>query len=232
MLAEAQSNTAHAGDLIYVHDPMCSWCWAFRPQWEQLLRALPDGLGTVRILGGLAPDSDVPMPEPMRRHLQEVWRTIADTVPGTRFNHDFWRRCEPRRSTYPACRAVIAARNQGDQWDEAMTLGIQTAYYLDARNPSEDHVLIEIAGSIGLDADRFAMDLNAGQTHEALLGEIALSRSLGVSGFPTLMLARSGQVARLPLDYNDSSATLKAIRSGLEALQAGRFANSNSPNDE
>ena len=76
------------------------------------------------------------------------------------------------------------------------------------------------------------MDLNAGQTHKALLGEIALSRSLGVSGFPALMLARDGLVTRLLLDYNDASATLEAIRSGLEALQAGRFANSSSPNDE
>ena len=28
--------------LTYVHDPMCSWCYAFRPVWEAVVSGLPD----------------------------------------------------------------------------------------------------------------------------------------------------------------------------------------------
>ena len=45
-------------NLYYAHDPMCSWCWAFRPTWKRIVKALPENLAVRRILGGLAPDSD------------------------------------------------------------------------------------------------------------------------------------------------------------------------------
>jgi protein-disulfide isomerase-like protein with CxxC motif len=58
--------------------------------------------------------------------------TLAD---GTEFNFDFWTKCQPRRDTYKACRAVIAASQQNAE--EAMIEAIQKAYYLRAMNPSE-----------------------------------------------------------------------------------------------
>ena len=42
--------------LYYVHDPMCSWCWGFRPTWLALQDQLPEGVRVQRLLGGLAPD--------------------------------------------------------------------------------------------------------------------------------------------------------------------------------
>jgi len=41
------------------------------------------------VLGGLAPDSDQPMPEQMQRYLQQTWQRFQQVVPGTRFNFDF-----------------------------------------------------------------------------------------------------------------------------------------------
>ncbi|MYB34502.1 MAG: DsbA family protein [Gammaproteobacteria bacterium] len=194
---------------------MCSWCWAFRPQLDRILQSLPDNIRVVRLLGGLAPDSNEPMPETMRQHLQEVWRTIAHAVPGTRFNFDFWQDCIPRRSTYPACRAVIAARNQGIEWDEKMVRAIQQAYYLEARNPSEEQTLIEIAKTIGLDDRRFSQDLGSTQTQGTLLDEITLSRNLGISGFPSLMLKQGNRLSRIPVDYTGHLSTVEAIKSTL-----------------
>ncbi|MGB5741033.1 MAG: DsbA family protein, partial [Sedimenticolaceae bacterium] len=93
-----------ACQLIYIHDPMCSWCWGFRPTFEQLCASLPRHVAVRRLLGGLAPDSDQPMPADMQMRLQQTWRRIQQRIPGTRFNFDFWRVCDPRRSTWPACR--------------------------------------------------------------------------------------------------------------------------------
>ena len=95
--------------LIYVYDPMCSWCWGFTPAWQQLKQAL-DGIVTIEYrVGGLAPDSSEPMPEHMQHILQNTWHTISNKL-GTKFNFDFWHTCQPRRSTYPACRAALLAR--------------------------------------------------------------------------------------------------------------------------
>ena len=125
---------------------MCSWCWAFRPAWTAIRARLPKDITPKRVLGGLAPDTRQPMPEAMRTYIQDNWRRIERAVPGTKFNFEFWNRCRPKRSTYPACRAVIAAIAQGREFEEPMIEAIQRAYYLDARNPSDDETLIALAG--------------------------------------------------------------------------------------
>lgn len=197
--------------LIYVHDPMCSWCWGFEPTRREIFAALPDGMPVQRLLGGLAPDSAAPMPESMRAGLQQTWRRIAAMIPGTRFNFGFWEKNTPRRSTYPANRAVIAARLQGEEFDPLMTAAIQKAYYLEARNPSDDSTLVELAGEIGLDRERFAADLAAESTHAALLAEIAQARALGIDSFPSLAVLVDGVPRHIGLAYDDAGTMLRQI---------------------
>jgi putative protein-disulfide isomerase len=197
--------------LYYIHDPMCSWCWGFRPALEELLAGLPDDVKVERLLGGLAPHSDEPMPELMREHLQQTWQRIQARIPGTPFNFDFWTHCAPRRSTGPACRAVIAARRQDPALDQAMTYAIQRAYYLEARNPSDRETLIELAGEIEADPVAFARDLDADETRQALADEIARARGMGVDSFPALVLDCSGSRWRIPVEYTDSDAILETI---------------------
>jgi putative protein-disulfide isomerase len=195
---------------------MCSWCWAFRPVMARIIEALPAGLPLIRLLGGLAPDSAEPMSSELQDYLQETWRTIERRVPGTRFNFEFWTRCQPRRSTYPACRAVIAARQQGAESEPAMILAIQEAYYLRAMNPSDDATLIALAEEIGLDRARFSGALNDPTTQGQLEQEIALGRSIGAEGFPSLVLEHAGQHHRLAYDYRDPAPVLAQIEGWLD----------------
>jgi len=197
--------------LYYVHDPMCSWCWAFAPVLAELEARLPAHIPMERLLGGLAPDSEEAMPAQMRDYLQATWREIQRRVPGTRFDFGFWERCTPRRSTYPACRAVIAARGQGEAFDGAMTRAIQQAYYTRALNPSEDATLIALAGELGLDVAAFSEALNAPSTRQRLAEEIARSRAMGADSFPSLVLQHHGRVQPVPVDYRDSDPMLSMI---------------------
>ena len=196
--------------LVYVHDPMCSWCWGFRPAYEALMARLPEDFNVMRIVGGLAPDSIVPMPEQMQQSLQQTWRTIQDHIPGTEFNFDFWAKCQPRRSTYPACRAVIAARYQGEEWDPIMTRGIQEAYYLNARNPSDNETLVAIAGEVGMDEVKFEADLVSDATQQALQTEIGFARQLGIQGFPSLALLTENQGWRIQVNHNQPCSMMNA----------------------
>ncbi len=195
--------------LYYIHDPMCSWCWGFSPTWQQIRTQLSTTLPVVYLLGGLAPDTNAPMPLEMQAKLQQTWHTIAQRL-GTRFNFDFWTLCQPRRSTYPACRAVIAAQQQGG--GEAMITAIQHAYYLNARNPSDDATLIELAKNLGLDTARFSHDLNDPTTQRELELQIALGQSLGAQGFPSLVYSDHTGKHLIHYDYLDPNITLSAIK--------------------
>jgi putative protein-disulfide isomerase len=197
--------------LYYVHDPMCSWCWGFEPTRVQIFKALDGHIKIERMLGGLAPDSDAPMAESMRLGLQQTWRRIQQIIPDTEFNFDFWEKCAPRRSTYPANRAVIAARAQGEKYDSLMTARIQRAYYREARNPSDNETLVELAGDIGLDVECFAEALVSDVTHRALLTEIQTVRAIGIDSFPSLAVQNSGRLTHIGLNYTDADAMLRQI---------------------
>ena len=202
--------------LYYAHDPMCSWCWGFRPVWELLQTRLPAEVRVRPILGGLAADSDQPMAPDMQSRLQDTWRRIEQRIPGARFNFAFWETCSPRRSTYPACRAVIAARMQRPGQESNMVLAIQRAYYEQARNPSDHTTLVELAGELGLDPRRFSSDLAAPATQAALERDIAHSRTLGLTGFPSLLLDVNGSRWPVPVNYTDHHPMLEHIRILLE----------------
>lgn len=192
--------------LYYAHDPMCSWCWGFDPVLKRLSGALPEGVRMQRLLGGLAPDSDLPMPLQLQQRLAQFWKTIQAHIPGTEFNFDFWTQCQPRRSTYPSCRAVIAARQQGKQFDALMTTAIQKAYYLQARNPSDEEVLIDLAEELGLDRQSFARQLKSVAVDQEFARERALCRDLGLNSFPSLLLDVGNVKHHVRINYRDSDA--------------------------
>jgi putative protein-disulfide isomerase len=205
--------------LFYIHDPMCSWCWGFSAVWQSILKQLPKGVQLETVLGGLAPDSDAPMPEDTQQFLKKTWKHIESVIPGTPFNYDFWSLCKPRRSTYPSCRAVIAARAIDPKRELEMISAIQTAYYLQAKNPSDAAVLIELAEAVGLDKTQFAKALNSADVEQSLEENIHTFRNfgatLGVSGFPSLVLKTHNGCAAIPIDYNNSAVTLDAIHAHL-----------------
>jgi len=208
--------TSQTNILYYVHDPMCSWCWAFAPVWQQVqaeLKQLP--VQVEYLLGGLAPDSSEPMPPEMQQMLQDTWRRIQQHVPGTEFNFAFWTDCQPRRSTWPACRAVLAAAKQDSERE--MIAALQRAYYLRAMNPSDDATSLQLAQELGLDVERFARDLNSAELHRQLQQHIGQAQSLPINGFPSLVLCSGNEQLPIQLDYNNAASMVQQIKDGLKA---------------
>jgi len=202
--------------LYYIHDPMCSWCWAMAPVLNEFIRKIPDDIEFRKLLGGLAPDTDEPMSEDLREMVQSSWRRILQHVPDTELNFAFWTDCVPRRSTYAACRAVIAARMQGADYEEAMNTAIQRAYYTQARNPSEESTLVALAGEIGLDVDRFREALHSEDVQQALEAEIAQAREMDVESFPAIVFRDHKGVRPILVDYTDARPMLAAIDAALK----------------
>ncbi len=197
--------------LYYVHDPMCSWCWAFKPTWDKVKEALLGKIELEYLLGGLAPDSSQPMPIETREYVKGNWKRIQEMIPNTRFNYAFWTSCEPKRSTYPACRAVICAKQQQPDFENLMIHGIQKSYYLEAQNPSNEDILINIAKKLDLNTDKFKIDLKSSQVNEILLDEIKLARSMNINSMPSLVLQFNDTLKVIDIDYLDANYIIKQI---------------------
>ncbi len=191
---------------------MCSWCWGFRPTWAKIRKALESKIEIQYIVGGLAPDTDTPMPDSMKMEVAGYWKGVQEHIPGTEFNFEFWDKCTPKRSTYPACRAVLAARKQNPESELDMIEAIQKAYYLNAQNPSEIETLVALAGSLELDVSLFEADLKSEALNKTLGQELVFARKIGERGFPSMILGGEGKYSYVPLNYNDPSDALLFIK--------------------
>jgi len=191
---------------------MCSWCYAFSQSWAALQQDLPRDIEIVYLVGGLAPDTTEPMPLATQKMVQQAWLRIEQTVSGVHFNWDFWSRNTPIRSTYPACRAVLAAKKQRAEAEPEMIRAIQIAYYQQAKNPSLPETLQACAREIGLDAETFLEDLTSPAIESELQHQIQLARSMDVYSYPSLRLVHNNTAFPVAIDYLDHRTMLNEIK--------------------
>jgi putative protein-disulfide isomerase len=203
--------------LLYVMDPMCSWCWAFSPTIQAIKKQFPE-LTIQYVMGGLAADSDSTMPLEQQKTIQSIWHQI-EAKTGTQFNYDFWTKCTPRRSTWRACRAIIVAEQLQLGSASTMAQAVQQAYYLEAKNPSDSSVLTALATSIGIDATEFSIQLDAENTHQQLKQHMMISQQLDVSGFPALRAVKDQQAIRVSDGYCSSEEVIKRLREIIEKAE-------------
>ena len=195
--------------LYYVHDPMCSWCYAFKSTLDTLKKHLDSNIKLVYVVGGLASHSDEIMPKDMQEKIENIWYEIEE-VTGTKFNHDFWEKCIPRRSTYLACEATMLARYENKE--EEMINAIQEAYYQKAMNPSDATTLISLAKQIGMDEKKFEEDLKSQKIEDDLQNELNFRRSLHVKTFPSLILEYKKELYPINIKYNDYETMLNQTK--------------------
>ena len=203
---------ASQNTLYYIHDPMCSWCYAFRQSLQEIQAALSASIRLKKIVGGLAQDSDIPMDQKTQEYVQKNWREIEKRVKNTHFNYAFWTKTTPIRSTYPACRAVLSAKQQGLEYEDQMIHAIQDGYYQQAQNPSLTSTLIEFAANLKLDLAKFKRDLASREIQQQLSDDIQFSQSIGARSFPSLILLRENQYHAISIDYNDSQHSIKFLQ--------------------
>src|SRR5919199_3212838 len=107
-------------DVRFFTDPACSWSWSTEPTVRKLMVEFGDDLRWTWVMGGLARDYTSGHEDPeagiggavgVYPGLINHWLDVADQgrMP---FDPRIWTEA-PIRSTYPACMAVKAAREQG-----------------------------------------------------------------------------------------------------------------------
>ena len=197
--------------LIYAYDPMCSWCYGFKPVLHTLTESLKHSHNIKYVLGGLAADSNELMPLSMQDQIKSNWERIENTIPGTKFNYDFWDECQPRRSTYPACRAVIAAKHQHNE--HKMIEAIQDAYYLNKKNPSDYSTLYQLAEQLKLNMSHFKQDIHSETIELELKQQIDFCKKIGADSFPSLFLLENKNNHHIVIDYNNVDTIIEHVKS-------------------
>jgi putative protein-disulfide isomerase len=181
------NGSAH-GRLVYVADPLCSWCYGFGPQLEDVLARHPD-IALEVVMGGLRAGNTEPMSPAFRDMLRGHWRHVAQLT-GLEFSDAIFEREGFVYDTEPPCRAVVAARSLDSRGALPLMKAIQSAFYRGGRDVTAPATLAAIATECGYDAASFSAALDSQAMRHATHADFARARGWGVTGFPTLALAR------------------------------------------
>ena len=107
--------------------------------------------------------------------------------------------------------------------EDDMISGIQKAYYLNAKNPSDLSTLVEMGCSIGLDETEFTQLIQSPLIEKQLQDDIKTAQSMGGTSFPSLFLEFGGkdnngmQNSPIGIDYNSPDKIIAAIAGVLRA---------------
>lgn len=170
--------------LIYVGDPMCSWCWGFAPE----IRSLAEDHPVEVVLGGLRPgpmaqELDDGMASSLARHWQHVTDQTGQPFDTTLLERrDGW-----VYDTEPAAIAVTTLRSMADEHTLDYFTEIQTAFYARGEDVTRLGVLVSLAAGIDIDRDLFAETIESDEARSRAWRDFSRARNWGITGFPTLV---------------------------------------------
>jgi len=185
--------------LLYIADPMCSWCYGFGPELSALLAGHP-GMQVDLVMGGLRAYNTNVMDAAMKDTLRGHWEHVRQAS-GQPFSQALFARDDFVYDTEPACRAIVVARSQAAGLALGLLRAIQTAFYRDGRDVTQGDVLADIAAETGLQRDLFIAAWNSQETQDAARADFTSTQSLGVKGFPILALVENSQLYLIANGY-------------------------------
>lgn len=208
--------------LIFVGDPMCSWCYGFGKELTDLM-ALHPGLPLDIVVGGVRAGATDVLDDAGKQFRLGHWARV-EASSGLPFNREA---LVARRGfvydTEPICRAVVAARRLAPQADLlAVFRALQVAFYVDGLDTTDGRILATVAAAAlraqGLDADTDTLHRAwlAPETIADTQADFRRARALGVRSFPALLLETPDGIHEVSPGYAHTAALDRRLRTLLD----------------
>lgn len=182
-------------ELIYVGDPMCSWCWGVAPELDRLAEMRPE-LPLRIVVGGLRPGpSAQTVDDDMAGYLSKAWSQVAQRS-GQPFQRSLLESRGWLYDTEPACRAVVTMRELAPADTFAFFKRIQHAFYAEGIMVSDVDVYPDLLDGFDVDNESFLATFATEDAAKATWQDFSLARSWGINGFPTIV-HRTGQTGQI-----------------------------------
>lgn len=172
--------------LIYVGDPMCSWCYGIAPEWDKIKNDYKDKLEIDYVMGGLRPYYNKPISE-LKDFLSDHWKHVNEAS-NQPFTYDILDRSDINYDTEPPSRAVVAVRAIDPHKVGEFFKASQRLFYVENGNMNLSKTYHKILSDLDLDIDKFDSLFDSDAMKDATRSEFDQAKLLGVRSFPTVLL--------------------------------------------
>ncbi len=189
-----------AREIIYVGDPMCSWCWGFAPVLRQIEAEYASVTPLRVVVGGLHAFDSEPMNAEYKATIRHHWEQVAAAT-GQPFNYAFFERDGFVLDTEPACRATVTLRSIKPDSLLSFYESIHKGYYVENTDTTKLDTFAIYAEREGINAGAFARAFESEAMKQETLADFQWCQQAGVTGFPTVVLREEDSMAALTIGY-------------------------------
>ncbi|MFD0714218.1 DsbA family protein [Paenibacillus sp. GCM10027626] len=176
--------------LYYTTDPICSHCWALEPVLRRFTEQYGDYIQLRTIMGGLLPNWDgfadvsngIGKPADVAAHWREVGEHSRMPIDGSLWLDN------PIASSYPPSRVFKVIQQQSDSGAAIFLRRAREAVFAFNANIADPAVLTQLVDEIGLNGAAIVQEAEMTHARQLLEEDFDLARSLGVRGFPTVIM--------------------------------------------
>lgn len=201
--------------LIYIADPMCSWCYGFSPIIQKIREEYKERLDFELILGGLRPGGGDPWNQQFKDFLRHHWEEVHARSKQP-FSFDLFDLEEFNYDTEPACRAVRVIRDLSPEHELSFFSKVQRGFYLENKVPQVLNFYEPIVRNVGVDWEAFVGkyqdDIYISKTRE----DFQKAARMGIRGFPSLVIEQDNRLQLVSHGYMN----LDQVRDRIEGLIA------------
>jgi len=167
--------------LIFVIDPMCSWCWGFHPIIQTIYKDYSKQCHSSLVVSGLRTKGQMPWNKTNQNYLIQNWKAVQQQT-GQTFNFSLFDKTSFDYDTYPACKAIVCVR---ELWGEKVAFEylekIQTAFYV----KNEDTTSLEVLLNYIEEKETFLVFYESERAERLMHHDFAKARSMGANAFPS-----------------------------------------------
>jgi len=190
--------------LHYFQDTLCGWCYGFGPTIMLIAEEWSEHLEVVVYSGGMITGDNTRALSEMADSISEARQRVEETTGvtfGDSFLHGLLTRQDIVLDSEPPSRALETMRALRPELTLEFSHRLQRALYADGLDLNNEDTYRKLASEVGIESDEFVELMNSSEIHDAVADEFEYVGSLGIGGFPTLLLEIEDNVHMLSNGY-------------------------------
>jgi putative protein-disulfide isomerase len=201
-------------EVIYVGDPMCSWCYGFTPEFSKFYEAYRDKVDFRLLMGGLRPYTKEPMNSERKEFLKAHWADVGRST-GQPFNFDILEIDGFVYDTERAARAVVVVQEMSPEDTYAFFKSVQHTFYVENKNTNDVATYVDLLPRFGIDGEAFTARYESDEYKLKTRQQFSEASSLGAVSFPTILIRKGDTVKLLARGYTPADVLGKRLESEL-----------------
>jgi len=200
--------------LIYIGDPMCSWCYGIAPEITKVKDNYKDQLSYELIMGGLRPYNTQMMVE-LKDFLAHHWEEVNERS-GQEFSYDILNSNDITYDTEPPSRATVVVRKIAPEKEMTFFKQVQIVFYLENKNMHLTESYQSILNDLDIDYDLFTKLFESAEMKNEVKLDFEKSQKMGIRSFPTLVLKHKDDLHLISNGYSTSDKIIQRIDNLLQ----------------